>query len=72
VIRNRIKQRERDRAKRLSAPRPVLPPPTPHLANEDASTRPFSVETGTYRMIPVTRNDLVNENAWLVKIALLS
>jgi hypothetical protein len=50
----------------------VLPPPTPHLANEDASTRPFSVETGTYRMIPVTRNDLVNENAWLVKIALLS
>jgi hypothetical protein len=72
VIRNRIKQRERDRAKRLPAPRPPPTPPMSHLANEDASTRPFSVETGTYRMMPVTRNDLVNENAWLVKISLLS
>jgi hypothetical protein len=30
------------------------------------------VETGTYRMIPVTENLLANENACLVKIALLS
>ena len=69
VIRNREKQRERDRARRLKPPQP---PPTPHLANEDASSLPFSVETGTYRMIPVTENLLANENACLVKIALLS
>jgi hypothetical protein len=30
------------------------------------------LETGTYRMIPVTGGDLANENACLVKIALLS
>jgi hypothetical protein len=32
VIRNREKQRERDGSRRLQ---PSLPPPTPHLANED-------------------------------------
>ena len=69
VIRNRQKQRERDRARGLKPPQPS---PTPHLANEDASSLPFSVETGTYRMIPVTGGDLANENACLVKIALLS
>ena len=69
VIRNRDKQRERDRARRLKAPQP---PPTSHLANEDASSPPFSVQTGTYRMIPVTGDDLANEYAWLVKIALVS
>jgi hypothetical protein len=69
VIRNRDKQRERDRARRLNAPQP---PPTSHLANEDASSLPFCVETGTYRMIPVTGDELANEDAWLVKIALVS
>jgi hypothetical protein len=69
VIRNRDKQRERDRVRRLKPPQPS---PTPHLANEDASSLPFSVKTGTYRMIPVTENLLANENACLVKIALLS
>ncbi|MCP3867712.1 MAG: hypothetical protein GY703_06375 [Gammaproteobacteria bacterium] len=69
VIRNRDKQRERDRARRLKAPQP---PPTSHLANEDASTLSFFLETGTYRMIPVTGEDLANEDACLVKIALVS
>jgi len=69
VIANRDKQRERDRSKGLQAPRPPSPP---QLANEDASMLPFPVETGTYRMIPVTGGDLANENACLVKIALLS
>ncbi|MCP3870557.1 MAG: hypothetical protein GY703_21180 [Gammaproteobacteria bacterium] len=68
VIRNRDKQRERDQARQLKAPRP----PGFDLANEDVSTPLFSIETGTYRMIPVTGDDLANENAWLVKIALLS
>ncbi len=70
VIRNRVKQRERDRARRLKAPQP--PPTTSHLANEDASSLPFLLETGTYRMIPVTGGDLANENVYLVKIALVS
>jgi len=69
MIRNRDKQRERDRAGQLKAPRP---PPGFDLANEDASRPLFSLETGTYRMIPVTGGDLANENACLVKIALLS
>ena len=69
VIRNRDNQRERDRARRLKPPRS---PPTPHLANEDASTLRFPFETGTYRMIPVTGEVLANENACLVKIALVS
>jgi len=69
VIRNRAKQRERDRARRL---KPPLPPPGGDLANEDASTPSFSVETVTYRLFPVTGNRLANENACLVKIALVS
>jgi len=69
VIRNRQKQRERDRVRRL---KPSLTSTTPHLANEDTSTPSFSVNTGTYRIIPVTGGDLANENACLVKIALLS
>ncbi len=69
VIRNREKQSERDRAKGLQPP---LPPPTPDLANEDASNLQLPLETGTYCMIPVTGGDLANENACLVKIALLS
>jgi hypothetical protein len=69
VIRNREKQRERDRSRRL---KPPLPPPAPHLANEDASSLSFRLETGTYRMIPVTGGELANVDAWLVKISLLS
>ena len=69
VTRNRDKQRERDRLRRLKPPQPSS---TPHLANEDASCLTFFVETGTYRMIPVTGGDLANENACLVNIALLS
>ena len=69
VIRNREKQRERERARRLKPPQPSS---THHLANEDASSLQFSLETGTYRMIPVTGNLLANEDACLVKIALLS
>ena len=69
VLRNRAKQRERDRTRRLHAPHP---PPGSDLANEDASTPLFSMETGTYRMIPVTAGGLANENACLVEIALLS
>ena len=69
VIQNREKQRERDRAKRLNPPQPPL---TRHLANEDASSLQLPLETGTYRLIPVTGGDLANENACLVKIALVS
>jgi len=69
VIRNRDKQRERDRSRGLPPPRS---PPAPRLANEDASSLHFTFETGTYRMIPVTGRDLANEDACLVKISLLS
>ncbi len=69
IILNREKQRERDRARRLKPPQPS---PPPDLANEDASSLHFFKETGTYRMIPVTGGNLANENACLVKIALLS
>lgn len=69
VLRNRHQQRERDRARRL---KPLPPPPPLQLANEDASRRQLPVAPGTYRMIPVTRGELANEDAWLVKIALLS
>ena len=69
VIRNREKQRERDRSRWLKPP-PLSP--TPHLANEDASSLHFPLQTGTYRMIPVTEGELANEDACLVKIALLS
>ncbi len=69
VTRNRQQQRERDRAKRLNPPQP---PATPHLANEDTSSLQFPLPTGTYRIAPVTGDDLANEDAYLVKIALLS
>ncbi len=69
VTRNRQQQRERDRAARRN---PVAAAPTPDLANEDASSLPHPLETGTYRMIPVTGSDLANEDACLVKISLLS
>ncbi len=69
VIRNREKQRERDQARRL---KPPLTSTTPYLANEDASNPKYPVNTGIYRMIPVTVGDLANVDACLVKIALLS
>jgi len=69
VTGNRQQQRERDRGERCNQ---VLASPTPDLANEDASSLQIPLETGTYRMIPVTGGDLANEDACLVKIALLS
>jgi hypothetical protein len=69
VTGNRQQQRQRDQARRQKPPQP---PPLPELANEDASSRQVPLETGTYCMIPVTGGDLANEDAWLVKIAVLS
>jgi len=69
VTDNRQQQRERDRSRRTEPP---LPAPTPDLANEDASSLSSPLETGTYRMIPVTGGGLANEDACLVKIAVLS
>lgn len=69
VMRNREKQRERDRAARRNRSPEA---PRPDLANEDASSLPHPLETGTYRMIPVTGGDLANVDACLVKISLLS
>ena len=45
---------------------------TRDLANEDASGRAYPLETGTYRLIPVTGSQLANEDACLVKISLVS
>ena len=67
VIVNRQRQRERDRCARYP---PVAP--EPELANEDASSLAPPLETGTYRMTPVTGGELANEDACLVKIAVLS
>jgi len=69
VSANRQRQRERDRAARHD---PVPAAPKSDLANEDASTLSPPLETGTYRMIPVTGGDLANEDACLVKIAVLA
>ncbi len=69
VITNRHRQHERDRAAQR-----IVPPaaPRPDLANEDVSEAFMPLEAGTYRMIPVTGDDLANEYAWMVKIAVLS
>jgi len=69
VTANRQQQRERDRAAQR-----IVPPaaPGPDLANEDASSLLPPLETGTYRLIPVTGGDLANEDACLVKIAVLA
>ena len=69
VTRNREQQRERDRARQRE---PVAVASTADLANEDASSRAYPLETGTYRLIPVTGRNLANEDACLVKIAVLS
>jgi hypothetical protein len=72
VIRNRDKQHERDRSRRSKSPPALTDASTRHLANEDASNSLSRLETGTYRIIPVTRPHLANEDACLVKISLLS
>ena len=69
VVRNRQRQRERDRARQRNR---VPVAPTRDLANEDASGRAYPLETGTYRLIPVTGSQLANEDACLVKISLVS
>ncbi len=69
VQRNRDQQRQRDRARRLQGVPAAI---ASDLANEDASMRPFIVETGTYQLLPMTGRDLANEDACLVKIHLLS
>ena len=69
VIGNRQRQRERDRAVRDD---PIPAAPKSDLANEDASILAPPLETGTYRMIPVTGGSLANEDACLVKIAVLA
>lgn len=72
VIRNREKQRERDRSRQSKSPPARTDASTRHLANEDASNPLSLLETGTYRIIPVTRPHLANEDACVVKISLLS
>jgi hypothetical protein len=69
VTGNRQRQRERDRANRRNRAAAAA---KPDLANEDASSLSAPLETGTYRMIPVTGGNLANEDACLVKIAVLS
>ena len=69
VTRNREQQRERDRADRSNQ---ASAAPTPNLANEDASILQFPLPTGTYRIVPAHEGALANEDAYLVKIALLS
>ena len=69
VIRNREKQRDRDRSRQSKS---ALAPAVHDLANEDVSRPSYTIETGTYRIIPVAATDLANENACLVKISLLS
>ncbi len=72
VIRNRDKQRERDRSRRSKSPPALADASTRHLANEDVSNPLSLLESGTYHIIPVTRPHLANEDACLVKISLLS
>ena len=66
---NRIGQRERDRRRRE---RESAPPARADLAKSDASTPDSRAFSGTYRLIPVTGRNLANEDACLVKIAVLS
>lgn len=69
VLRNREKQRERDRVQRQ---KPTVPPAASALANEDVSNPQCLVKTGVYRLVPVAGSRLANEDACLVKIAVLS
>ena len=61
---NRAKQRERDRRRRE---RDSAPPARANLAKSDASPRESLALSGTYRLIPVTRQ-LAKMDAWTVEI----
>jgi len=59
--RNRVLQRERDARRRERV-----------LAKMDARTRDPPVPSGTYRLSPVTRDDLAKMDAWMVQITMVS
>jgi hypothetical protein len=59
--RNRALQQERDARRRERV-----------LAKMDASTGESPVPSGTYRLSPVTREDLAKMDAWTVQITLVS
>ena len=59
--RNRSLQRERDVRRRERV-----------LAKMDVSAGDSPVPSGTYRLSPVTRDDLAKMDAWMVKITLVS
>ena len=59
--RNCALQRERDARRRERV-----------LAKMDASTGDSSVASGTYRLSPVTREDLAKMDAWMVRITVVS
>lgn len=42
------------------------------LAKMDVSTREAAVPSGFYQLIPVTRDDLAKEDAWMVQITAVS
>jgi hypothetical protein len=54
-------QRERDARRRERV-----------LAKMDASTRDSPIPSGTYRLSPVTREDLAKMDAWMVRITVVS
>lgn len=59
--RNRSLQRERDARRRERV-----------LAKMDVSTGDSPVPSGTYRLTPVTREDLAKMDAWMVRITVVS
>ena len=59
--RNRTLQRERDARRRER-----------HLAKMDVSTGESPVPSGTYRLSPVTCEDLAKMDAWMVRITVVS
>ncbi|HWR88577.1 MAG TPA: hypothetical protein VN277_09175 [Acidiferrobacterales bacterium] len=59
--RNRVLQRERDARRRERV-----------LAKMDVSARDSPVASGTYRLSPVTRDDLAKMDAWVVRITVVS
>lgn len=61
VIRNREKQRIRDKKNKVS-----------HLAKSDASTPKNIIASGSYYLIPATESNLAKSDALIVKIALIT
>lgn len=59
--RNRSLQRERDARRRERV-----------LAKMDVSPRDSPVASGTYRLSPVTHDDLAKRDAWMVRITVVS